>query len=168
MPEQEIPAWLDRARTQLNLDPPDSAQKIFLERAFEAVIEISKNLPSKALEETAAQRNHLLVLFRALRSPELLPELERYEPLASPYLKGLEAQQELLKQAGGLMTAEEVAKMLRLTRQAVDKRRQGRKLIAIPRGRRGFGYPVCQFEAKGRCRVWRKCWVYSGPMAGPN
>lgn len=148
-PSREIPAWLDRVQTHLNLDPPDPVRKIFLERAFEALIEISKNLPSGTLEETAAQRSDLLVLFRALRSPELLPELEQYEPLASPYLRGLEAQQELLKRAGGMMTGEEVANMLGISRQAVDKRRQAQKLIAIPQGQRGFGYPVCQFEARG-------------------
>jgi len=79
----------------------------------------------------------------------MLISREPLEPLASPYLKGLQAQQDLLREAGGLMSSEEVASMLRLTRQAVDKRRQAGKLIAIPQGQRGFGYPVCQFDLKG-------------------
>ena len=149
VPTAEIPAWLDRVRSRLDLVPLDPAKKIFIERAFDAVVEITRALPSKALQETAAAGNNVLVLFRALQSPEILPELERYEPLASPYLKGLQAQQDLLREAGGLMSSEEVASMLRLTRQAVDKRRQAGKLIAIPQGQRGFGYPVCQFDAKG-------------------
>lgn len=120
-----------------------------MERAFQAVMEITRTLPSKALEETAAANSNFLVLFQALRNPEILSQLEEYEPLASPYLKGLEAQHALLDRAGGLMTSDEVAKVLRLTRQAVDKRRQAGKLIAIPQGQRGFGYPVCQFDAKG-------------------
>lgn len=146
---QEIPAWLDRVRSRLNILPEDPARKIFLERAFEAVIQITQALPTQALEQTAAAGNNVLVLLRALQSPEILPELERYEPLASPYLQGLQAQQELLRLAGGLMNSEEAAKLLGLTRQAVDKRRLANKLIAIPRGQRAFGYPVCQFDAKG-------------------
>jgi hypothetical protein len=145
----EIPAWLDRVRTRHDFRQDDSARNIFLERAFEAIIEMTKALPSQALEESAAAGSNFLVLLKALQSPEVLPELERYEPLASPYLKGLQAQQDLLKRADGVMTSEEVAEMLKLTRQAVDKRRQAGKLIAIPQGERGFGYPVCQFNARG-------------------
>jgi hypothetical protein len=91
----------------------------------------------------------MLVLLRALQSPEVLPELERYEPLASPYLEGIQAQQDLLHEAGGLMNSSQVASLLRLTRQAVDKRRLANKLIAIPQGQHGFGYPSCQFDEKG-------------------
>lgn len=148
-PHEEIPAWLDRIRSRRDLISPDAARNIFLERAVGAVIEITKALPLKTLEESAAASSNFMVLLKALQSPEVLPELERYEPLASPYLKGLRAQQELLKKADGLMTSEEVADMLNLTRQAVDKRRQTGKLIAIPQGQRGFGYPVCQFNARG-------------------
>ena len=145
----QIPAWLDRVRARHDFGPGDAVHNIFLERAFDAVCEITKALPAKVLEESAAASNNLLVLLKAFQSPEVLPELERYEPLASPYLKGLQAQQDLLKRAGGLVRAEEVAQLLNLTRQAVDKRRQAAKLIAIPQGERGFGYPLCQFNSKG-------------------
>ncbi len=87
-----------------------------------------------------------------MKAPELLPELERYEPLASSYLKGLEAQQELPRKAGGLLSAENVGEVLRVSRQAIDKQRQTGKLIAIPKGSNGYGYPACQFEAKGAIR----------------
>ncbi len=148
----DIPAWLDRIRSRLNFTPQDSAHKIFLERAFEAVIQLTQTLPSSALEETAAADSHLLVLLRALQSPEVLLELERCEPLASPYLHGLKAQQEMIQHAGGLMTSDQASRFLGVTRQAVDKRRQSGKLIAIPLGKRGFGYPACQFDSKGAIR----------------
>ena len=149
VPTAEIPAWLDRLRTRHALFADDAARNIFLERAFDAVIEITKALPLKVLEESAAAGNNFLVLLKALQSPEVLPELGHYEPLASPYLKGLQAQQDLLAQAGGLMSSEEVANLLSLTRQAIDKRRKAGRLIAVPQGQRGFGYPVCQFTARG-------------------
>jgi len=146
---EEIPAWLDRVRDRLRHTPTDAVRKIFLERAFEAVIDITQAISVSSLEESAAAGNNMLVLLRALQRPEVLPELERYEPLASPYLKGIQAQQVLLREAGGLMSSTQVASLLRLTRQAVDKRRLGKKLIAIPQGQHSFGYPACQFNDRG-------------------
>jgi hypothetical protein len=143
---KEVPAWLDRIQSSF---PEDSGRKIFLTRAVEAVIEMTNALPSRAIEKTAAASTNLLVLLTALQSPEILPELERHEPLASPYLKGLQEQQELLRQAGGLMSADQVGVVLGVTRQAIDKRRVAGKLIAIPQGQRGFGYPACQFTSRG-------------------
>jgi hypothetical protein len=143
---KEVPAWLDRIQSNL---PHDGARKIFLNRLIDAVIEMTATLPPKAIEKAAAASSNLLVLLTALRSPEMLPDLERHEPLASPYLRGLQAQQDLIKQAGGLISADDAAGILRLTRQAIDKRRIAGKLIAIPQGQRGFGYPVCQFTSRG-------------------
>jgi hypothetical protein len=136
---------MDRIRGRLLMIPDDAASKIFFERAFDAVIQIGQMLPATALEETATANNNVLLMLRALQRPEILPELERYEPLASPFLQGLQAQQELLKEAGGLMSTEQVAELLGVSRQAVDKRRVNGKLIAIAQGGRGVGYPTCQF-----------------------
>src|ERR1700676_23925 len=125
---KEVPAWLDRIQSL----PHDGARKIFLNRLVDAVVEMTQILPPKAIEKAAAASSNLQVLLMALRSPEMLPDLERHEPLASPYLRGLQAQQDLIKQAGGLISAEEAAGILRLTRQAIDKRRIAGRLIAIP------------------------------------
>jgi hypothetical protein len=144
------PAWLDRVRGRLQGSSLDAARKIFLERAFDAVIDITNALPSKSLEEPAAAETNMMVLFRALQSPAILKVLELHEPLASPYLQGLAAQQDLVRRAGGLVSGDEAAKILGgLTRQAIDKRRQAGKLIAVPQGQRGYGYPMCQFDRKG-------------------
>src|SRR5580658_2784461 len=113
---KEVPAWLDRIQSL----PHDGARKIFLNRLVNAVVEMTEILPPKAIERAAAANSNLQVLLTALRSPEMLPDLERHEPLASPYLRGLQAQQDLIKQAGGLISADDVAGILRMTRQAVD------------------------------------------------
>lgn len=147
--EEGIPAWLDRVRLRLHATPQDPLRKVFLERAFDAVIKITQTLPASELEETAAAGSNFLVLLKALQNPEILCELERFEPLASPFLKGLEAQRELIKQSGGLLSSEEAGKVLGISRQAVDKRRQANKLVAIAQGQHGFGYPACQFDARG-------------------
>jgi biotin operon repressor len=47
---------------------------------------------------------------------------------------------------GGTISSEQVAKLLNLTRQGVDKRRASGKLIGISMGRRGYAYPLWQFQ----------------------
>jgi hypothetical protein len=78
-----------------------------------------------------------------------LRSVPRIDPLASPYMRGLEAQHDLLKRAGGTLSSEEVAGALRISRQAVDKRRQAGKLIAIPQGQHRYVYPACQLGERG-------------------
>ncbi|MBM3798109.1 MAG: hypothetical protein FJW31_29650, partial [Acidobacteria bacterium] len=68
--------------------PRDPARNIFLERGFDAVLQITRVLPTQSIEQTAAADNNVMVLLRALQSPEILPELERIDPLASPYMRG--------------------------------------------------------------------------------
>lgn len=142
---KEVPAWLDRVESLQR----NGERKIFLNRVIDAAIEMTETLPAKAIERAASANSNLLVLLTALRSPEMLRDLERHEPLASPYLRGLQVQQDLIKRAGGLISSDEAAGILRITRQAIDKRRIAGKLIAIPQGQRGFGYPVCQFNSRG-------------------
>lgn len=72
--------------------------------------------------------------------------LRHDDPLAAARLRGLRMKEELLRNAGGALTAEEVGKLLGLTRQAVDKRRKPRRLVAMRFGKRGFLYPTFQLD----------------------
>jgi hypothetical protein len=63
--------------------------------------------------------------------------------------RGTAVKQELLKGAGGGLTSTQVARALGLTRQAVDKRRSRRALLAIPTGSGEYLYPACQFAPDG-------------------
>jgi hypothetical protein len=47
------------------------------------------------------------------------------------------------------MIGAEVAKLLGLSRQAVDKRRRAGRLLGLSIGRRGFLYPTWQFTESG-------------------
>jgi hypothetical protein len=55
----------------------------------------------------------------------------------------------LLEAEGGALTAEEAARMLGITRQAIDNRRKRGTLLAVLLGRRGYRYPAWQFTADG-------------------
>ena len=72
-----------------------------------------------------------------------------FEPLAAARLSGLQAKARLIEDAGGLLDAGEVAQLLGIGRDAVGKRRQADRLLAVPRGDRAFGYPRCQFGEHG-------------------
>lgn len=76
--------------------------------------------------------------------------------IAGAQLRGLEARQRVLEAEGGTLSAEQLARRLRLTRQAVDLRRRNRRLIGLPVGRHGYRYPAWQLGPNG---VWP--WVPS-------
>jgi hypothetical protein len=75
--------------------------------------------------------------------------VRQLEPLAAARLRGLAARRELIARTGGLLSSAEVAQLLGVGTDAVAKRRQARKLLALPRGDRGFEYPACQFGPHG-------------------
>src|SRR3984885_12332628 len=60
--------------------------------------------------------------------------------------RGLKRKQQMLEAAGGALTSEKVAEVLKISRQAVDKRRAANQLLALTQGRRGYSYPSFQFE----------------------
>jgi biotin operon repressor len=61
-------------------------------------------------------------------------------------VRGVERQQNLVEQSGGTLKGERVAKLLGISRQAVDKRRRQNRLIGLTQGRRGYAYPIWQFH----------------------
>ena len=82
----------------------------------------------------------------ALTAPELLAELAPTDPLAGARLRGMKVKQELLYSDGQPLRSEEVAQLLGISRQAVDKRRGKGQLLAVSLGKRGYFYPLWQFQ----------------------
>lgn len=64
-------------------------------------------------------------------------------------LKGVQVKRQLLYEDGQPLTSEEVAQLLQITRQAVDKRRSKGQLLGVSLGRRGYIYPAWQFREEG-------------------
>lgn len=74
--------------------------------------------------------------------------------LASPQLRsarirGVEAREGLLAFEGGTVSTATAAKMLGITPQAVQKRRQRGRLLGVGMGRHGYQYPLWQFTSHG-------------------
>jgi hypothetical protein len=123
-------------------------QEVFLRRALNALVHLGE-LTDPVLKTAIAAPSDQGVVVRALQSPEALAPLKTVDPLLDARLRGIAARQRLVESHGGALTADEVAKLLNITRQAVDKRRRNGQLLAVELGRRGYYYPACQFGESG-------------------
>jgi hypothetical protein len=86
----------------------------------------------------------------ANRPITLLEALQANDELYQDALRrGRDAKRELLAAEGGVLTGAQVADLLGLSRQAVDKRRRSGRLLGVETGRRGFAYPAWQFTDNG-------------------
>lgn len=74
---------------------------------------------------------------------------ESADPLAGARARGVVAQREMLAVEGPPLRVSEVADRLDISRQAVDKRRQAGKLLAVSLGSRSHLYPRWQFSETG-------------------
>ncbi len=116
-------------------------QTIFLARALRALVILLEEVP---LEEATAAPSDYDLFLTLLQQPEMMQVLPPRDPLAEARIRGLMAKRQLLKAEGGCMSSAEVATVLGVTRQAVDKRRVNGKLIGLPTGR-VYVYPAWQF-----------------------
>lgn len=136
------------------------------------------NLLTDALTTTTgtapdATTSRLQTLLHFLEQPEVLAELTAQDPLAQARIGGLRAKQQLLTAEGGTCTAEQLAQLLGISRQAVDKRRRKGTLIGVSLGRRGYAYPVWQVDLDGLDAVLQAMhdfgpWMQLGFMLSHN
>jgi len=118
----------------------------FYTRILRAVKDLESDLTSTLIDEATAAPTDNLVMFEALSSAPWVSALAAQDPIVASKLRGLELRQEMLKKAEGVLSSGKVAELLKLSRQAVDKRRAANQLLALTQGRRGYSYPSFQFE----------------------
>lgn len=117
-----------------------------LGRAMRAVTRAFDAFDREGLSRVASEETDSEVLLDLLSSSSLMEALEEADPLAEARLRGVAEQRRLLGEAGGAVGATEAARMLGITRQAVDARRKRGRLLAVATGRHGWRYPRCQFD----------------------
>jgi hypothetical protein len=71
------------------------------------------------------------------------------DPLAAARARGVAARERLLEKAGGTLRVSEVAELLGVTRTAINARRTGGTLLAVPLPNGEHVYPACQFTDAG-------------------
>lgn len=127
---------------------PASIREIFRKRVTRALEQLY-TLDERMLSHAVQEPSDLKVLVMALASDESLAAVGMQEPLAAARLRGLEAKRRLLEAEGGTLSTAEAARLLRVSRQAVDRRRTEGKLLALALGKKGYYYPAWQFDLPG-------------------
>jgi hypothetical protein len=121
----------------------------FIARAMNALAALVDELDEATLADAAGASSDASVLLRALDQPEVYAALTTRDPLLPAKIRGIGVKREILEAEGGSLTVSEVATLLGITRQAVDKRRRAGTLIGLQAGRRGYLYPRWQFTTDG-------------------
>jgi hypothetical protein len=134
--------FLDLALREL----AETKHPALVSRLLRVVANLEKELPKERISEAVAAPTDYLVFLNALSASSLASESAAEDPLAAAKFRGLERKRQLVEAAGGALSAQDVAELLGITRQAVDKRRSQNQLIALTQGRRGYIYPSFQFE----------------------
>lgn len=119
----------------------------FLQYVLESAVAVSREAKITADANLDERQKGFEAMVEVFTRPEALKALAPTDPLAAARFKGAQVKHELLYGDWQPLTSEEVALLLHLTRQAVDKRRSKGQLLGVSLGRRGYLYPVWQFQA---------------------
>jgi hypothetical protein len=142
---REWPEWIDHLRRKVQAESP--AKQAWAEKAGNVVSELM-DLSEASLTKAASTPDNWTAVLRAMSSPEILKRLQAADPLAEAFVRGIESKRRLIKENGGVFSTERVAEFLGITPQAVNKRRNSRKLLGLTFRRRGYMYPAWQFDPK--------------------
>ena len=143
------PDTLTEAITRILEAGKGPLRSAFLTRALFALARLPPELGDGALSQAVGAPSDYATLLYALESPAVLTALKREDPLAEARLRGLRARAQLLDAEGGTLTGPQVASLLGISRQAVDKRRRAGQLLGLAADRRGYAYPAWQFTPAG-------------------
>jgi len=109
----------------------------------QSVVDASADMPARELRAPTLETLRTLME----RMLERLPPAR--DPLLKARVRAVLAQRELLDADGGTLSAAEIAEVLGITRQAVDKRRNAGQLLALEAAKRGYLYPAWQLGDRG-------------------
>jgi hypothetical protein len=122
----------------------------FLKRSVKMLERVSSSASSEALKSALSSPTDVGGVASLLS--DLAPlgvDLSAVDPFLEAMARGAAIKRELLTGGGGGLTSSQVASALSITRQAVDKRRSRRALLAVPNGSGEYLYPACQFTSDG-------------------
>lgn len=134
--------------------PAESAREAlanaFLKRSVRMLERVSSSASSEALQSALSSPTDVGGVATLLS--DLAPldvDLSSVDPFVEAMARGAAVKQELLSSGGGGLSSSQVSRALGITRQAVDKRRIRRALLAVPNGSGEYLYPACQFTSAG-------------------
>lgn len=110
-----------------------------LARMVHAVADLAERCDPQVLRQAAGEATNDKVLLEILANAPAT----RGDPFAAARARGGQMRRELLESDGGTLSAEELGRLLGITRQAVDKRRKLGRLLAVEEGST-WRYPAWQ------------------------
>lgn len=125
--------------------PMSPLERAFFQRVMGGLARFSK-AGDNALEAALRAPTDVGTLAYVASALAASPAVTELDPAAALLAEGAKVKQALLERAGGALGVNEVAAILGISRQAVDKRRRANRLIAVPHGR-DYIYPAAQFDA---------------------
>jgi len=140
---------LERALQEARDAGRDPLREAALARAVSAVAALTRDQDDVALGAAVAAPSNVEVLYRMLTAPEAVDILRADDPLIEAKLRGLQARGDILQADGGTVDVATAARLLGISRQAVERRRRRDSLLGLPVGRRGYRYPLWQFTQSG-------------------
>jgi hypothetical protein len=158
MRSKRSPAALAKANStpfpSMGRHPVDSARQAlaqaFLKRSVKMLERVSSSASSEALKSALSSPTDVGGVASLLSDlAPLSVDLSAVDPFLEAMARGAAIKQELLTSGGGGLTSSQVSGALGITRQAVDKRRSRRALLAVPNGSGDYVYPACQFTSDG-------------------
>ncbi len=137
------------ARPDHARDPAAAMRDAFRQRAGHAIDHIARSATVEALADALAAPTDFGAVARALCDPNSFPAAVPLDPLADALARGAAERERLATKAVGLLSAEEAGRALGgITRQAVDKRRRARQLLAV-KVANDWRYPAVQIGSDG-------------------
>ncbi len=128
----------------------DDLVEAYLRRALRALARIAGAMPRHRLVEAIGAESDAEVLYRTLLEPAAIVDgIGDADPLAAARLRGARMRREQLKAEGGVLRAGQVAALLGISTQAVNKRRKAGALLGLDVGGTRFLYPAFQFTERG-------------------
>jgi hypothetical protein len=130
--------------------PQPALARAFLKRSVKMLERVSLAASLESLEAALSAPTDLGGVASLLS--DLAPldlDLSAVDPFVEMMARGAAVKQDLMRSAGGALASSQVASALGITRQAVDKRRSRRALLAVPSGSGDYLYPACQFTSTG-------------------
>jgi len=143
----------------------DDLFAVALARTMRAVI-AGLALSDKDMLAIVSAPNDLQALLALLQHPAVISTLKEIDPLAEAKMRGILRQADLYNAEGGCVSAEEAGSLIAVTRQTVDKMRRMKELVALPKGRDGWIYPIWQF-ADGRPLIGLESVLKALAIEGP-
>jgi hypothetical protein len=116
-----------------------------LARLIRAIL-VSVSHSHTGLIKVVSAPSDLQAILQFLEEPAVIEELSRIDPLARSRVRGIFRKAELYEAEGGCVSADEAARLVGVSRQAIHAARLRKDVFALPRGQDGWTYPVWQFE----------------------